>query len=190
MNDPNGPIYWKGQYHVFYQYNPNAARWGDTHWAHSVSKDMIHWRHLPIALSPNPIGPDRDGCFSGSTVVRNGVPTILYTGVRSTSPNDATLRDGTHDFHESQCIATSFDSDLRSWTTSPIPVIADLPNGLAKDWCRFAVTSQRHIAIRNPIFNRERRGNVVENRYIPFIFIARESLEAKSTYWSGATFGA
>ena len=131
MNDPNGPIFSNGQYHVFYQYNPNAAHWGDMHWAHAVSKDMVHWRHLPIALSPNPAGPDRDGCFSGSTVIRDGVPTILYTGVRSTSPSDATLRDGTHNFHESQCIATSTDPDLRSWATSPTPVIAGPPSGLA-----------------------------------------------------------
>ena len=131
MNDPNGPIYWNGQYHVFYQYNPNAACWGDMHWAHAVSRDMIHWRHLPIALTPDPAGPDRDGCFSGSTVINNGVPTILYTGVRSTPPETATLRDGTHNFHESQCIATSTDTDLRSWTTSPVPVIVGPPNGLA-----------------------------------------------------------
>ncbi|TMP89744.1 MAG: glycoside hydrolase family 32 protein [Verrucomicrobia bacterium] len=45
MNDPNGPIYWKGRYHMFFQYNPHAAVWGDMHWAHAVSPDMIHWRH-------------------------------------------------------------------------------------------------------------------------------------------------
>ncbi len=131
MNDPNGPIYWNGNYHVFYQYNPGAARWGDMHWAHAVSPDMIHWHHLPIALSPNPVGPDRDGCFSGSAVVHNGVPTILYTGVRSTSPEDATLRDGTHNFHESQCIATSHDPELRTWTSERRPVIPGPPVSLA-----------------------------------------------------------
>src|SRR5215470_11028994 len=47
MNDPNGPIFWRGRYHMFFQYNPNAAVWGDMHWAHAVSLDMIHWRHLP-----------------------------------------------------------------------------------------------------------------------------------------------
>ena len=65
MNDPNGPIYWRGNYHVFYQFNPHAARWGDMHWAHAFSPDMVHWRHMPIALSPQRGGPDRDGCFSG-----------------------------------------------------------------------------------------------------------------------------
>ena len=42
MNDPNGPIFWNGMYHMFFQYNPNAAVWGDMHWAHAVSPDMIH----------------------------------------------------------------------------------------------------------------------------------------------------
>src|SRR5690242_220623 len=54
MNDPNGPIFWNGLYHMFFQYNPNAAVWGDMHWNHAVSEDMIHWRHLPIALAPTP----------------------------------------------------------------------------------------------------------------------------------------
>ena len=53
MNDPNGPIYWNGQYHVCFQYNPNGAYWGDMHWAHSMSPDMVHWKHLPIALAPD-----------------------------------------------------------------------------------------------------------------------------------------
>src|ERR1700746_11506 len=77
MNDPNGPIYWRGQYHMFFQYNPNGAYWGDMHWAHAASPDMVHWRHLPIALSPTPGGPDQDGCFSGSAVVNIGVPTFI-----------------------------------------------------------------------------------------------------------------
>ena len=54
MNDPNGPIFWKGMYHMFFQYNPNAAAWGDMHWAHAISRDMIHWKHLPVALAPTP----------------------------------------------------------------------------------------------------------------------------------------
>ena len=51
MNDPNGPIFWNGRYHMFYQYNPNGAFWGDMHWGHAISPDTVHWKHLPIALS-------------------------------------------------------------------------------------------------------------------------------------------
>ena len=72
MNDPNGPIYWNGQYHMFYQYNPDGAYWGNMHWGHAVSPDMVHWRHLPVALAPTPGSPDADGCFTGTAVIQDG----------------------------------------------------------------------------------------------------------------------
>ena len=123
MNDPNGPIYWKGQYHMFFQYNPNAAVWGDMHWAHAVSQDMIYWRHLPVALAPTPGWDDADGCFSGSAVDDHGTATILYTGVKSCAPEQATLRDGVHNFREVQCLAASADPQLLTWTKWNQPVI-------------------------------------------------------------------
>jgi beta-fructofuranosidase len=123
MNDPNGPIYWKGRYHMFFQYNPNAAVWGDMHWAHAVSDDMIHWRHLPIALAPTPGWDDADGCFTGSAVDDRGTATILYTGVKTTSPDRATLRDGVHNFREVVCLATSGDPQLRTWNKWKEPVL-------------------------------------------------------------------
>jgi beta-fructofuranosidase len=123
MNDPNGPIYWNGNYHMFLQYNPNAAVWGDMHWAHAVSPDMMHWKHLPVALAPTPGGPDEDGCFSGSAVVHEGVPNFLYTAVKSTVPADATLRDGTHNFRETQCLATSSEANLQNLHKLPEPVL-------------------------------------------------------------------
>jgi beta-fructofuranosidase len=115
MNDPNGPIYWKGHYHMFFQYNPNAAVWGDMHWAHAVSDDMIHWRHLPIALAPTPGWDDADGCFTGSAVDDHGTATVLYTGVKTVEPEQATLRDGVHNFREVVCLATSDDPQLLTW---------------------------------------------------------------------------
>jgi len=123
MNDPNGPIYWKGQYHMFFQYNPNAAVWGDMHWAHAVSPDMVHWHHMPIALAPTPGWDDADGCFTGSAVNDNGTATILYTGVKSVAAERATLLDGANNFREVQCLATSTDPQLRSWTKWKTPVI-------------------------------------------------------------------
>ena len=74
MNDPNGPIYWKGLYHMFFQYNPGAAVWGDMHWAHAVSPDMIHWRHLSLALAPSPDGADADGRGNQGLSGRKFVP--------------------------------------------------------------------------------------------------------------------
>ena len=65
MNDPNGLIQWKGQYHLFYQYNPFAPVWGSIHWGHAMSDDLVHWRDLPIALAPTPGTVDEYGVFSG-----------------------------------------------------------------------------------------------------------------------------
>lgn len=114
MNDPNGLIQWDGQYHLFYQYNPNGAFHGTIHWGHAVSSDLVHWTDRPIALAPAPGGPDKDGCFSGCAVNDQGVPTLVYTGV---SP-------------EVQCVATS-DDGLETWRkAAENPVIAAPPPGL------------------------------------------------------------
>ncbi len=130
MNDPNGPIFWNGTYHMFYQYNPKGAVWGDMHWGHAVSPDMVHWRHLPVAIAPTPGGPDSAGCFSGTSVVDGTRVAVLYTGVVSASETDATIRDGANSLKESQCLAFSSDKDLNKWTKDPQPVIAAPPAGM------------------------------------------------------------
>lgn len=65
INDPNGLIFYKGKYHIFYQHNPNGILWGDMSWGHSVSTDLIHWEHLPVAIPFTPTS----GIFSGSAVL-------------------------------------------------------------------------------------------------------------------------
>ncbi len=115
MNDPNGLIQWRGQYHLFYQYNPNGPFHGTIHWGHAVSEDLVHWTHLPIALAPTPGGLDKDGCWSGCAVDDHGTPTLVYTAVHP----------------EVQCIATSQD-DLLTWNKHPgNPIIATPPPDLA-----------------------------------------------------------
>jgi beta-fructofuranosidase len=131
MNDPNAPIYWNGNYHMFYQYNPDGAYWGDMHWGHAVSLDMVHWRHLPVALAPTPGGPDAQGCFTGTAAVDDGRVAILYTGVRDAPLQEATTKDGAHPLRESQCLAVAADPDLKTWIKTPAPVIAAPPPGLA-----------------------------------------------------------
>lgn len=112
INDPNGPIFFNGEYHMFFQHNPYGRQWGNMSWGHAVSKDLAHWEHRPIALTPNPNSYDSGGIFSGCCVIDDkGVPTILYTGV---SP-------------EVQCIATSSDG-MNTWTKyEGNPVIPERP---------------------------------------------------------------
>ncbi|HTS34583.1 MAG TPA: glycoside hydrolase family 32 protein [Candidatus Solibacter sp.] len=131
MNDPNGPIFYRGRYHMFHQYNPQAAVWGNMNWAHATSPDLIHWQHEPIAISPTPDGYDRDGVFSGSAVLDDGKPVMIYTGVLPpTNDAEATLRDGVHTWREVQCLAIAADDDLRTFKKYPQPIIATPPAGL------------------------------------------------------------
>lgn len=111
INDPNGPIFFNGKYHMFFQHNPYGDMWGNMSWGHAVSSDMVTWKHLPIALAPNPGEYDKDGVFSGCCVIDNGVPTIVYTGVNP----------------EVQCIARSNDG-MKTWVKySGNPVIPVRP---------------------------------------------------------------
>jgi beta-fructofuranosidase len=115
MNDPNGLIQWRGQYHLFYQYNPNGAFDATKHWGHALSADLLHWQELPLALAPTPGGPDAEGCWSGCAVDDGGVPTFIYTGVHP----------------QVVCLATG-SPDLLTWEKfSGNPVIAGPPAELS-----------------------------------------------------------
>uniref|UniRef100_A0A914DF70 Sucrose-6-phosphate hydrolase n=1 Tax=Acrobeloides nanus TaxID=290746 RepID=A0A914DF70_9BILA len=118
INDPNGLSYFNGQYHVFFQYNPDSSSWGPMHWGHVVSTDLVHWKYLPIALYPDH-SYDKDGCFSGSAIVNNGVLSLVYTG----NVNNGSFDGG---FYQIVNIATSTDG-VNFQKFSGNPVIATWP---------------------------------------------------------------
>jgi beta-fructofuranosidase len=129
MNDPCGPLYWKGRYHMFYQYNSEPVS-AVKLWAHATSSDMIHWHREPVALAPTPGGPDADGCWTGTAAIVDGKPTFLYTGVVKSTAEQATLRDGGTYLRESVCMAIAEDESLQDWRKVPQPVIPAPPSGM------------------------------------------------------------
>ncbi len=116
MNDPNGMVFYEGEYHLFYQYYPDSTVWGPMHWGHAVSRDLVHWEHLPIALYPDSLGL----IFSGSAVVdwnnssgfgKDGKPPLVAIFTQHLMEGE---KAGRNDF-QYQSIAYSNDRG-RTWT--------------------------------------------------------------------------
>lgn len=124
MNDPNGFSYYKGEYHLFYQYHPYDSVWGPMHWGHAVSKDLLHWDYLPAALAPDSVY-DKDGCFSGSSVeLPDGRQLLLYTGVVKQQQPDGGFKE-----IQTQCVATGDGRDYEKYAANPVLTEKDLPMG-------------------------------------------------------------
>ena len=130
MNDPNGPIYINGQYHMFFQYNPQGATWGNMSWNHAVSQDMVHWRHLPLAMMPTAGGDDSYGVFSGSAIAVGKRVYAVYTGTKQGPSALATIAGDPHNVQESQCLAWSDDLQLLHWTKASAPIVPLPPPGM------------------------------------------------------------
>ena len=127
LNDPNGLIYYNGEYHLFFQHNPSGIDWGNMTWGHAVSPDMVHWEQLPHAIEPDELGT----IFSGSGVVdwdntsgfqtgEESVLVVIYTSAGEFAPKETVY---------TQSIAYSNDSG-RTWTKyENNPVLSNLAKG-------------------------------------------------------------
>ena len=101
MNDPNGMVYKDGEYHLYFQYNPYGSKWGNMHWGHAVSKDLVHWEHLDPAIARDPVGH----IFSGSSVIdKKNTAGFGKNAIIAIYTNNSVNHD------EVQCIAYSNDN--------------------------------------------------------------------------------
>ncbi len=143
MNDPNGFSCYKGEYHLFYQYNPYNTHWDSMHWGHVVSKDLLHWDYLPAALAPDQ-DYDKVGCFSGSAIeLEDGRQLLMYTAVDREILEDGTARDV-----QTQAVAVGDGKDYVKYDKNPVLTFKDLPEGASK------------ADFRDPKIWREKDGNL------------------------------
>jgi len=159
MNDPNGTVYYKGEYHLFYQHNPEGNVWGHMSWGHAISSDLVHWQNLPVALHED---PGKYMVYSGSAVVdwnntsglcKNPDPqdhsclVAIYTAAYSKAYNE----------RQKQHIAFSNDRG-RTWTNYAGNPVVDLdapdfrdPNVFwyepQKKWVMVAVLADRRTLV-------------------------------------------
>ncbi len=112
MNDPNGFCFYRGRYHLFYQYHPYSVKWGPMHWGHASSRDLLRWTYEPCAMAPD-TPADAAGCFSGSAVeMPDGRLLLAYTGVQPAG----TLRRES----QSQCIAVGDGTNFEKYAGNPV----------------------------------------------------------------------
>ena len=142
MNDPNGFSCYKGEYHLFYQYNPYNTHWDSMHWGHVVSKDLLHWDYLPAALAPDQ-DYDKVGCFSGSAIeLEDGRQLLMYTAVDREILEDGTARDV-----QTQAVAVGDGKDYVKYDKNPVLTFKNLTEGASR------------VDFRDPKIWKEKDGN-------------------------------
>lgn len=132
VNDPNGLVYYKGYYHVFYQHAPDyEIPWKQPmHWGHARTKDFLTWEELPVALAPD-MPYDREGCWSGTAIVKDDVLYLFYASIHT--PEGAEQKN--------QCVSVAFSTDgINFEKYEGNPVIARYPDDGGPDFRDPAVT--------------------------------------------------
>lgn len=172
MNDPNGFSFYKGEYHLFYQYYPYDVVWNDMHWGHATTHDFVSWNYLPVALANDKIY-DANGCFSGSAIEKDGKLYLMYTG--HIDPNMGFDRDESQ-IIEHQCIAISEDGvHFEKYQNNPVIGEQELPEGY--QICDFRDPKVLEV---NGVYycvlaarNKQRRGEIImfqSNNLIDWVF--------------------
>lgn len=120
-NDPNGFGFFGGRFHLFYQFHPYDSVWGPMHWGHWTSADLVHWQDEPVAMAPDQVFDDY-GCFSGTSIEKDGRFYLMYTGVQ-TAPEKGK-------YYQQQCMAESEDGiHFTKWQENPVIDRSLLPEG-------------------------------------------------------------
>ncbi|HEY0827151.1 MAG TPA: GH32 C-terminal domain-containing protein [Bacilli bacterium] len=117
MNEPHAPLYFNGQYHLFFQHNPQGPYFNHIHWGHAVSSDLVHWRDLPIALAPEADKVDPFGDWTGCSVIDdNGSPVLIFTAADNSksSISMSAMAKSTY--------SLDGDNDLKEWVKHPSPI--------------------------------------------------------------------
>lgn len=118
LNDPNGLVFYEGEYHLFFQHNPFSTEWGNMTWGHAVSKDLLHWQQLPNAIEPDAKGT----IYSGSAIVDHGNTSGLNADLIALYTAAGGKNDASKGQPFTQCLAYSRDKG-RTWTKLDKPVI-------------------------------------------------------------------
>lgn len=184
MNEPHGPIYHNGRYHLFYQSNPHGPYFNNLCWGHWVSEDMINWENLPTVLDPAFGSVCPDGCWSGSSVMaKDGTPLIFYTaGDNAKSPNQMVAVARPDDIN---------DPNLVSWSKDDCAIITQKEDSMlrgefrdpfvfcenGKYWCLVGTGDARtkagnaavYFALDDSLTAWEYKGFLMDYDYIPSV---------------------
>src|SRR6516225_3335386 len=171
MNDPNGPIFYKSHYHLFYQLHPFSDEGGTKYWGHVRSRDLVKWEPLPIALAPSNDKGEAEIWSGSCTINGNGEPMIFYTSIAQ----------GKSAFDHAEQWAATSDDDLIRWQKSPAnPVLSEALHGERKiyDWRDPFVFRDRGKAflVTGGNLNQAKGGQAVVNIY--------QAQNAELTQWT------